>query len=811
MNQIQKQNIKLLNLVEYGFSFRQIQRVLLNSINTPIYKEEIIQCLGNTPSIIKLANASMNFDRSYFSLWCLIYFDVNFITIEKLKKNFKSLDDLALRKDFFDSLSYQVETSKRVKIALDELSLNYCSNLKNELLNEISENEPIQNNRLKIKILNKYSNVTSQLFDETIDYLLSGRKIILCLEGYRISQVTVTDYLKNSDIDKDLIVLRKCQGESLEKIGQEKGLTRERIRQIINNRIKSLPIFYDEIKYYGMLSSYKFTSYDINLLNLDSCLVEYIYLKYKIDTPEKDMLDYLRDNKLYETSIGKKYLGDNKLIEIDGELLKINFINLFYKFILKSNIFSFKFNNIIDKYNKFINSLNIFDSDCKVTEEDKIVKMRKLENHKNFLCVSRDKFVVFQEDKLSSEFIERLKDYLDTVDGYCSVKYFFNQYKLLCEKNHINDEFELFVLCKKLFCELYKDKIDFIRNPVICIKNINKDEYIEEMISDMTLPCTVDEFIDYVYFKTALNKKSVSLKFSHIINKYKNKEGLLSLDCDYTDDEAELLIDYLEDKECIGYTLFELNMKKMFKDKYSIFMNANILKRFNFNKTNTSVYHSKYSNRIEAVKNCLSEMDLILTTSMIEKICKIEFLTYKVYDAINECLVIKIGNNKFLNMVARNEQELMINLKEKILDSCEEIRIYVLNEFLESNLFKDILNSNILYKDVLYSYDIKEIIKFLISTSFGFNTIIQGDTFIFSKSELSFEIIISSIMNEYEIIGTNELKEVLYEKFGITKSFTNSELANMGYYCPYTSEKIYLSKEYYELEMEELLNENNGS
>lgn len=107
------------------------------------------------------------------------------------------------------------------------------------------------NNRLKIKILNKYSNVTSQLFDETIDYLLSGRKIILCLEGYRISQVTVTDYLKNSDIDKDLIVLRKCQGESLEKIGQEKGLTRERIRQIINNRIKSLPIFMTKLNIMG--------------------------------------------------------------------------------------------------------------------------------------------------------------------------------------------------------------------------------------------------------------------------------------------------------------------------------------------------------------------------------------------------------------------------------------------------------------------------------------------------------------------------------------------------------------------------------
>jgi len=44
------------------------------------------------------------------------------------------------------------------------------------------------------------------------------------------------------------------------------------------------------------------------------------------------------------------------------------------------------------------------------------------------------------------------------------------------------------------------------------------------------------------------------------------------------------------------------------------------------------------------------------------------------------------------------------------------------------------------------------------------------------------------------------------DEYKIKKEFTNSELSEMGYYCPKSSEKVYLTKEYYEKEMEEILN-----
>ena len=102
----------------------------------------------------------------------------------------------------------------------------------------------------------------------------------------------------------------------------------------------------------------------------------------------------------------------------------------------------------------------------------------------------------------------------------------------------------------------------------------------------------------------------------------------------------------------------------------------------------------------------------------------------------------------------------------------------------------------------------REILKFIFTTTDGFSYLSQGDTFLFSKELVSYESIISRIMNEYESISLSEFKEELFDRYGITKIFSNTELSNMGYYCPYTSEKVYLNEDYYEYEMEEYLNGN---
>ena len=199
---------------------------------------------------------------------------------------------------------------------------------------------------------------------------------------------------------------------------------------------------------------------------------------------------------------------------------------------------------------------------------------------------------------------------------------------------------------------------------------------------------------------------------------------------------------------------------------------------------------------------------MLLTEGEISKFCDIEFLTYRQYDALKDCLALRIGDNRYLNIVARGEQERVKQLKKDLLNILDEEEIYVLNDFINEPLFNRLLNQGNDYNNILYAFDMREILKFIFTTTDGFSYLSQGDTFLFSKALISYESIISHIMNEYESISICEFKEVLYERYRITKSFSNSELSNMGYYCPYTSEKVYLNEDYYEYEMEEYLNGN---
>ena len=89
-----------------------------------------------------------------------------------------------------------------------------------------------------------------------------------------------------------------------------------------------------------------------------------------------------------------------------------------------------------------------------------------------------------------------------------------------------------------------------------------------------------------------------------------------------------------------------------------------------------------------------------------------------------------------------------------------------------------------------------------------FSYIRVSDSIIFSKEKLSYQVVLSSMLKEYGSMSLLELQEKLYELYLIEKKFSNCELAEMGFYCPFSSEKVYLNKEYYNLEMEEILNGN---
>ena len=81
----------------------------------------------------------------------------------------------------------------------------------------------------------------------------------------------------------------------------------------------------------------------------------------------------------------------------------------------------------------------------------------------------------------------------------------------------------------------------------------------------------MEEYLDYIYNTTGLKQVSVQSNFANIITKYKNANGMISLDDEYTDEEAQTFKELLADRECIGAKLFDFQVKSVFKNKSNTF------------------------------------------------------------------------------------------------------------------------------------------------------------------------------------------------------------------------------------------------
>ena len=104
----------------------------------------------------------------------------------------------------------------------------------------------------------------------------------------------------------------------------------------------------------------------------------------------------------------------------------------------------------------------------------------------------------------------------------------------------------------------------------------------------------------------------------------------------------------------------------------------------------------------------------------------------------------------------------------------------------------------------------RDVIRFLLKTNRNFSSVESFGSFVFSKGELSLKKILENIISQYKVLDKNEFYEILYNEYGIDKKFSNNELSDFGFYCPFMSEKIYLNEEIYEIDMKEYFNESIG-
>ena len=813
MENLTLSNLKIFNLVEAGHSSRTIQRIFDYCSNCKIDKNAIYEAIGHTPTADSIIKDLGLMSESYYSVYCLVSFGVNLFIVERLKGIYLSLETLALDVDVLgEKLKLQQGTLEKIKKALVELKLILDFDLQEEILKYIKENEPVLDKNLKELMLNKHQELSVFEYDNKIDELNEKNILINSFDGLKIKKLSINDYFKSTIEKNDLMVFEKCKGKTLEQIAFDYNITKQRVQQIIQKKILSYPIFENEIKYKNLLSIYLLNDAELSLIGInDKLLLEYVFMKYKFK-PKKTALDYIDDFNLFKTNLGYNILKNKDLVIINNELVDLDFISLFKCFIKDKNINSFFLDEIAEEYNSYINALNIYDPglEIKKSEEDLTIKGRKIFNNKSFIEVFSRHYIVYREDSLSFEFLESMRKYLEEFNGYGAVSLFFDSHKELCLKNNIHNDNELFALMKRIFSNEFKGKIKFDRNPVIVQYGVDKRRFIENLILDVDLPCTVDDYLKYVNKVTGLKEASVLSGFSSIINQFRNSNGLISLDDELSKDDYDSLIECIN-AECIGlnYLREKLEIKFNFDyEKVEILLNVNNLKKVGYVKTGTTVYDTMFSSRLEAVRSELLNQDYIVSENSLYKISNKEYFYYKMFDLIDECFVVKISENNYLNLLRRGQTELAKNLKIEIEKSLDPEEIYLLDDYMNSSMFNSIVEKNEEFKDLLLSFNTDIMLSFFLTTIRSINYLSTSGTLIFSKADLSMKRLVDSVMTEFDSLTILELRGQLYEKYKIKSDISNGTLSEMGYYCPKSSEKVYLSKEYYEKEMEDLLDGN---
>ena len=803
------QNIYIFNLCEDNkISARTITRIFYFAEDSIIKEDLIIDAIGNTPTSQYIISQFLDLDITYLSLYCLIIADVNIHTIEFLRKQFASMKDLAYKKNELITFQLQNKTKDKIISFIDkysELIAPFDDNVENTIEKVLDKkNSSITTDELFSECININSRIDADSFFSSINKLVSDGKIKISASGIQKKMISINDYFNNITLDKAKeVTFERVNGVMPTELSQKYNLTRQRIDQLLKRQIEKIPILENELAYLDLLSQYKLSSDILKELGFtNELLFNYIILKYQ-PKQLKNEIDYVIDNHLESTLIGSKILLNNGWCNIDNEITKIDFKTIFMKCVDKYNLKVFKLDEILTIYNDFISHHKLTDK-LKITDVPTFA--RKIENTGDFINCGNLTFYLFDIDKFSDEFLLKTTEYLDEFYGYGSVLYFFNNHSELCTKHNIKDEYQLFAILKKFYFNEYKDKIDFVRNPSIQTKGLERDEFFRDLISEMQ-PILLEQFFDYLVENFGLNKSTLYWNMKNWFEKYLNINNELVIgDVPFDQNDADIVRNILNGYEVLSMDHYVESIKSNAPSLLEEFTKPFIIYKLGYKYTNSALYKSIYFNIEDAYLGLFKYLPMRISEDEMHVYFSHHTLSNTRYHyAFKECLVVQYDENSYLNVEKRIEKSTVIGFRNKLIDGLSNGQILTISEVYDLPSYRKVCDEYLEVKKMINSLG-SQFLESIIKSSSSVTTIKNGGSMIFCKGDrVSIKSIVKHIVNEYGVIDKTELIYILSNKYGIDSDFSSSYILDLGLYYNTSSDKIYDSKKRSDQEIEKYL------
>lgn len=811
-------SIYIFNLCEFSdIPLRTILRLYDAFKDETITADKISDLLGNTPTCSKIIERLETLDCTFLSLYSLVSCGINQYIVETLKESFSSIKDISDNPNKLVSYHFQDRTlnkilefvKNRVAPMIEPKEL-----LKSTILDNLaSREEPIKKNDLFVILANGSPTIAVSNYFDAINDLARSGKIKITNSGIELKRVTIQSYFNDFRGSSRGIyaVELYINGKNIQQIADMFSVTRQRVDQLIKNQIPKNPLFDNELKYLSLMKEYHLSDPVMERLGFgDKELANYIKLKY-CTKPEKNDIDYVIDinengQNLIGTDLGNYILNENKLAFINGKLLKRDFRSLFVEFISLNNLVAFNLADAIERFKSFLKLNSI---DLQLEDLDFPTLRRKVENIGVFLNCGSGDYYWFDTERISNSFLDATRSFLESFYGFCSVDVFLKKNRELCEKEFITNEYQLFSVLKKLYCSEFFEDIDFIRMPTLSTKGLKREEFFEGLISDLQ-PVKVQDFLDYVSDEYGFNKASLYANMYSFFNQYIDKDGLLRLNAepiDPNDEDVKTVLKILNNRKVIPLNEYIDKIRKTLPQKADYYTSKYIIKKFGYSYRNDSIYMNCFDSLFEAMLSVASDLPMAIPESKLLEFLPLEALNTRYSMIKQEALFLKFSDSSYLNVIKRIDREELLRYRDEIIDSLIPDEVYTLGDMMTTVFFNRISDK---YSEITKMFEAMnyKLLVNLLKGSLRITSLESDDPFVFGTGALvSNKQVVKCIVKERRSIDKTELIDLLNSKYGINHDYWNSFFFELGLYYNNHTDKVYISKERCDQELQDYLNE----
>lgn len=380
-------------------------------------------------------------------------------------------------------------------------------------------------------ILQALPDATEDDVKATLASLVDSQKVIQCEDTFAIKHISFFETVNalsssnpcNLDERAVRILQQRASGKTLEEVGQQEGVTRERIRQIEKKALDKFTrrghVIYEEDRYAYLFSTYAFER-EFYFDFLDEAKNIWYYLNFRYTRGKADISDALDDKKISVTTRRAidKYIHRG-YIQIDGSYIPMqrgDFEDVVAEKYCKDEV---SLETFFEYYEQFLEEHDITDERLQLTESAKASRSNRLAESNRILWKQNRCLRYYDID--GSDFTELLETLnLGQYENIeLSTRKFLIDYPELMKRYDLRDEYEIHNLLKKIHAEKENPQMVFGRMPSLQFGVFDKDSAVKEILFALA-PVSIDDLAEMISLEYGTREDTIKANWLNCISEY---------------------------------------------------------------------------------------------------------------------------------------------------------------------------------------------------------------------------------------------------------------------------------------------------